>query len=324
MPSAAALALTAGLLHVFNHSLFKSLLFFGAGAVLTATGERDMERLGGLIHRMPADRVRVPGRLRGDLGAAAAQRLRLGMADLPGDPAQPAAAVLGTEAPGARGRRPAGAVGGAGGGLLRQGLRRHLSRPPAHAGRRAGAGDRPLVARRDVRSRGAVPRSPASCRALFIDALAPVVDRLGRRPHAGADPASTGIRSCRSPRAAAPTTACWCSCSSRSRAALAALAIHRLASRRRCGARRPGIAAIRTPSPATQYTRRQLRPADPPRVRHRWCSARARRSRCRRPATCAPARLTVELRDLVWDTIYAPARRRRRLRGREAQLRCSS
>ena len=53
MPSAAALALTAGLLHVFNHSVFKSLLFFGAGAVLTATGERDMEHLGGLIHRMP-------------------------------------------------------------------------------------------------------------------------------------------------------------------------------------------------------------------------------------------------------------------------------
>jgi formate hydrogenlyase subunit 3/multisubunit Na+/H+ antiporter MnhD subunit len=53
MPAAAALALTAALFHVFNHSLFKSLLFFGAGAVLTATGERDMERLGGLIHRMP-------------------------------------------------------------------------------------------------------------------------------------------------------------------------------------------------------------------------------------------------------------------------------
>jgi hydrogenase-4 component B len=54
MPSAAALALTAGLFHVLNHSVFKSLLFFGAGAVLTSTGERDMERLGGLIHRMPA------------------------------------------------------------------------------------------------------------------------------------------------------------------------------------------------------------------------------------------------------------------------------
>jgi hydrogenase-4 component B len=53
MAWAAALALTAGLLHVFNHSVFKSLLFFGAGAVLTATGERDMEHLGGLIHRMP-------------------------------------------------------------------------------------------------------------------------------------------------------------------------------------------------------------------------------------------------------------------------------
>ena len=53
MTFAAALALTAGLLHVFNHSVFKSLLFFGSGAVLTATGERDMEHLGGLIHRMP-------------------------------------------------------------------------------------------------------------------------------------------------------------------------------------------------------------------------------------------------------------------------------
>jgi hydrogenase-4 component B len=52
-PVGAALALTAALFHVFNHSLFKSLLFFGAGAVLTATGERDMEHLGGLIHRLP-------------------------------------------------------------------------------------------------------------------------------------------------------------------------------------------------------------------------------------------------------------------------------
>jgi len=53
MESAAALALTAALLHVFNHSLFKNLLFCGAGAVLAATGERDLEKLGGLIHRMP-------------------------------------------------------------------------------------------------------------------------------------------------------------------------------------------------------------------------------------------------------------------------------
>jgi formate hydrogenlyase subunit 3/multisubunit Na+/H+ antiporter MnhD subunit len=53
MQAPAALALTAALFHVLNHCLFKSLLFFGSGAVLTATGERDMERLGGLIHRMP-------------------------------------------------------------------------------------------------------------------------------------------------------------------------------------------------------------------------------------------------------------------------------
>jgi hydrogenase-4 component B len=53
MTGAAALALTAALLHCFNHALFKSLLFFGAGAVLNATGERSLERLGGLIHRMP-------------------------------------------------------------------------------------------------------------------------------------------------------------------------------------------------------------------------------------------------------------------------------
>jgi formate hydrogenlyase subunit 3/multisubunit Na+/H+ antiporter MnhD subunit len=54
MAMAAALALTAALFHVFNHSLFKSLLFFGSGAVLSATGERDIEHLGGLIHHMPA------------------------------------------------------------------------------------------------------------------------------------------------------------------------------------------------------------------------------------------------------------------------------
>ena len=53
MAATAALALTAALLHVFNHSLFKSLLFFGAGAVLSATGERDIEKLGGLIRTMP-------------------------------------------------------------------------------------------------------------------------------------------------------------------------------------------------------------------------------------------------------------------------------
>jgi formate hydrogenlyase subunit 3/multisubunit Na+/H+ antiporter MnhD subunit len=54
MPAAAALAFTAALFHALNHSLFKSLLFFGSGAVLTATQARDLDKLGGLMHRMPA------------------------------------------------------------------------------------------------------------------------------------------------------------------------------------------------------------------------------------------------------------------------------
>ncbi len=57
MAAASALALIAALFHALNHTLFKSALFFGAGAVLTATGARDMERLGGLIHRLPTTSV---------------------------------------------------------------------------------------------------------------------------------------------------------------------------------------------------------------------------------------------------------------------------
>jgi hydrogenase-4 component B len=41
------------LLHTLNHSLFKSLLFFSAGSVYLKTHTRDMEKLGGLIKRMP-------------------------------------------------------------------------------------------------------------------------------------------------------------------------------------------------------------------------------------------------------------------------------
>ena len=57
MRAAAALAFAAAIFHVFNHSLFKSLLFMGSGAVLNATGERDMEHLGGLIKAMPVTAV---------------------------------------------------------------------------------------------------------------------------------------------------------------------------------------------------------------------------------------------------------------------------
>jgi len=49
----ATLALIAGLYHTINHASFKALLFLGAGAVLHATHTRDMEKMGGLIKRMP-------------------------------------------------------------------------------------------------------------------------------------------------------------------------------------------------------------------------------------------------------------------------------
>lgn len=47
------LGLSGALLHTLNHSLFKSLLFFSAGSVYQQTHTRDMEKLGGLIHKMP-------------------------------------------------------------------------------------------------------------------------------------------------------------------------------------------------------------------------------------------------------------------------------
>ena len=49
----AALALIASLYHALNHAFFKSLLFLATGSVLHATGERNLGKLGGLIHRMP-------------------------------------------------------------------------------------------------------------------------------------------------------------------------------------------------------------------------------------------------------------------------------
>ncbi len=52
-PTLAALALVAVLYHAINHAFMKSLLFLGTGAVLHATGERNLGRLGGLIHQMP-------------------------------------------------------------------------------------------------------------------------------------------------------------------------------------------------------------------------------------------------------------------------------
>jgi hydrogenase-4 component B len=51
---AAAIALTAALYHMVNHSVYKTLLFEGVGDIEAATGTREMDRLGGLAHFLPA------------------------------------------------------------------------------------------------------------------------------------------------------------------------------------------------------------------------------------------------------------------------------
>ncbi len=63
-----AFLLLAGLYHVANHGTYKTLLFCEAGVIEHAAGTRDMDRLGGLIHRLPRSAVIS---LAGTLGIAA-------------------------------------------------------------------------------------------------------------------------------------------------------------------------------------------------------------------------------------------------------------
>ncbi len=52
-PAWSAIAFAAALLHALNHALFKGLLFLGAGAFTKALGSLELDRLGGLLRRMP-------------------------------------------------------------------------------------------------------------------------------------------------------------------------------------------------------------------------------------------------------------------------------
>jgi hydrogenase-4 component B len=52
-PIIAGMALIAAFYHMTNHSAYKSLLFFGAGMIDSEAGTRRMDRLGGLIRKMP-------------------------------------------------------------------------------------------------------------------------------------------------------------------------------------------------------------------------------------------------------------------------------
>ncbi|WP_245995279.1 proton-conducting transporter membrane subunit [Inmirania thermothiophila] len=53
LPGLGVLGIVAALYHSLNHALFKSLLFLGAGAIHHRSHERDLERMGGLLRRMP-------------------------------------------------------------------------------------------------------------------------------------------------------------------------------------------------------------------------------------------------------------------------------
>ena len=302
MPLAAALALTAGLLHVFNHSLFKSLLFFGAGAVLNATGERDMEHLGGLIHRMPQTAFLFL------VGCAAISALPplngfvsewLTFQAILLSPALPSwglkflvpavGALLALSA------ALAAACFVKAFGVTFLGRARTPAAEQAHE--------------TDAFSLAAMMVLAALCLiagilpGLFIDALAPVVQALvGERM-----PVQQGVQ--------------WLSivpvAESRSSyngllvfvfmAAsgwLAALAIHRLASDRLRRAP-PWDCGYPDPSPITQYSASSF--AQPIRRVFGTMVFRAReRVTMPPPGSTAPARLTVDLRDLIWDAIYAP------------------
>ncbi len=53
-PGLAAIAAIAAMYHLLNHSVFKGLLFMGAGSIIFSTHTKNIEKLGGLIKKMPA------------------------------------------------------------------------------------------------------------------------------------------------------------------------------------------------------------------------------------------------------------------------------
>jgi hydrogenase-4 component B len=299
----AALALTAGLFHVFNHSVFKSLLFFGSGAVLVATGERDMEHLGGLIHRMP---VTAFAFLVGSAAISALPPLN-GFAS---EWLTFQAILLSPQLPqwGLKFLVPAvGAMLALSAALAAACFVKafgmtFLGRPRRPVAAAASEVDRWSLAAMLILTALCVLAGVFP--GFAIDALAPAVQGLLRGAHMptqSADPWFTVI----------PVTA------SRSSyngllvlafvilsASLTAFTVHRLASRtvRRAA---PWDCGHPDPSPITQYTAGSF--AQPIR-RVFGTLAFAARERVDMPAPgeVRAARMTVELRDLVWDGIYRP------------------
>ena len=141
--------------------------------------------------------------------------------------------------------------------------------------------------------------------AFFIDELAPAVRRPRRDADAGAGWEFTGFRSCRSPRAAAPTTAFSCSFSSRPPPRSPPLrSIDSPPTL--CGAAPAWDCGFPDANPATQYTAESF--AEPIRRVSTAPSRSALKSAstCRRRANCGRPVMSVEMHDLVWEFIYRP------------------
>jgi hydrogenase-4 component B len=301
-PAAAALALTAALFHVFNHSVFKSLLFFGAGAVLVATGERDMERLGGLIHRMPKTAFAF---LVGCIAISALPPLNgfvsewLTFQAILQSPELPQWALK-IMVPAVGGMLALSAALAAACFVKAYGIS-FLGRPRSEAARDA--------RETDAFSLFAMFALAALCLAagilpgFVIDALAPAMQSLvgTRMPlQAGVDwlsivPVAAGRSSYNGWLVFAFVA---------TSAALAALIIHRFASRAR--RRAPSWdCGYPDPDPATQYTATSfVQPIR--RVFGTWAFAAREHVEMPPPGSIVPARFVVVVRDLLWDFLYAP------------------
>jgi hydrogenase-4 component B len=300
--AAAALAMTAALFHVFNHSIFKSLLFFGAGAVLMSTGERGMERLGGLLNRMPATGLFVL------VGCVAISALPP-MNGFASDWLLLQAILLSPQLPQWALKILAPAVGAtlalaaalAAACFVRVFGIAFLGRPRSPAAESAHEVDRMSVAAMGILAglcllAGIFP-------AAVIDALAPVVRGLtdAQMPSQAEIPWLSIV----------PVAASRSSYNGllvflfiATSASLAATAVHRLASNvvRRAPAWDCGFPDA---SPATQYTAESF--AQPiRRVFGAFAFAAHENIDMPTPGEIRPARLTVGLRDLVWEFLYLP------------------
>ena len=301
---AAALALTAALFHALNHMLFKSALFFGAGTVIVATGEQDMERLGGLIRRMPISSAAF---LAASMAISALPPFNgfasewlifqsiLVSPQLPQMGLKLLVPAIGVLLALAAALAAACFVRAFGATYL--GRARTTAAAEARRSRSAG------------RSRRWSSALPFACwPAYFPGSSSTGCSRL--RPHSWPGicrrrPAFPGYRSCRCRPAAAPTTVCCCSASWRPPPRLAAAAVHRFASRtvRRapfwdCGYPDLGVVAQYSATSLAQPIRRVF--ATVVFAAHEQVEMPPPGDRA------AGTALRRFLRDPIWDFMYAP------------------